>query len=560
MADFFISNEKKQLNQRSLTFNSTNGLSYIQNNKIIIEVPSETCPFFDPSSSYLRCNVKIDLNAPAHQYLVQMDPYLGAQILMKDVRIYNLQGVLLEELVNVNTLANVMESYSSNQNNQQKAGLTSGQVLHNPNQRTWAASETLVEKSRETNSEFNPWFSKNSTGVVTYNTVPISMKLPGGIFSSDKIYANGVFSGLRVEIVLEENRNCFKLLRNATPEAVVATGPEAGDAIYLPVIDHVGAGKEATGFPKAVGETDIFLGWKNNMVSAETCPFCVGERLDIVENAAVKNIGTIASISWGLFDAKNQVKIVLAAAYTPTDDIPAGANVYSSSFVNRGAGKDPSYTVSDVSLVVEQIFPDAGYQSMLQKAMRQKGGLTYDIHCWQNYRASVAKDSVVATVQLNLLQRMAKAIMVVPVSKMSETLANNIVDYGGSRNGISGVADTIQNIQWYYGREQKFQPDRPVEMDKLSGADKVYNGQYLAELMKAMNFFGVPEAHSLLNIDENIVYPRALALMNQVVDLTEGDFQLVANYSAPTEAKLLNCWIAGIRRFTATAEGVVVTY
>ena len=43
-------------------------------------------------------------------------------------------------------------------------------------------------------------------------------------------------------------------------------------------------------------------------------------------------------------------------------------------------------------------------------------------------------------------------------------------------------------------------------------------------------------------------------------NLTEGDFQVIANYSNPTVAKLLNCWVAGIREFKATPEGVVVTY
>ena len=97
---FFNSDEKKPLVQKSLTFNSINGLNYTENGKIIIEIPGETAPYFDPEQSYLKWNVKIDTNSPAKNYLCQLDAYLGTAVLIKDLRIYNLQGVLLEELVN----------------------------------------------------------------------------------------------------------------------------------------------------------------------------------------------------------------------------------------------------------------------------------------------------------------------------------------------------------------------------------------------------------------------------------------------------------------------------
>ena len=96
-------------------------------------------------------------------------------------------------------------------------------------------------------------------------------------------------------------------------------------------------------------------------------------------------------------------------------------------------------------------------------------------------------------------------------------------------------------------------------MNLISAATETYNGQYLAEIEKAMMFWGVPNARTYRNIDENPVYARALALNNQVVNLTSGDFQLIANYTLPTLSKLLNCWIASVRRFKVTNQGVVVT-
>ena len=117
MSSFFGSNEKKPITQKSLTFNSSNGLSYVQNNRIVIEIPADSCPYFDPSSSYLKMNVQIKLNNAGYKnYLCQLDPYLGAGILCRDIIIRNLQGVLLEELIGVNTMLNVMEQYSNNGN------------------------------------------------------------------------------------------------------------------------------------------------------------------------------------------------------------------------------------------------------------------------------------------------------------------------------------------------------------------------------------------------------------------------------------------------------------
>lgn len=564
---FFNSDEKKPLVQKSLTFNSINGLNYTENGKIIIEIPGETAQFFDPEQSYLKWNVKIDTNSPAKNYLCQLDAFLGSAVLIKDVRIYNLQGVLLEELVNVNTLSNVMSQYSDTLNNQKKHGLTTGQVLHNPEQRTWAPNNVRIEKSRETNTQYNPWFRKDNIGNATYNTVACCIKLPSAIFSSRRIWANEIFGGLRVEIILEQNKNCFKLFRNATPQNITNAVPDTVDSYYLPVIDHVNAGNEATGFPggAAPNATEIFLGWKNNMCQTQMrCPFCVGEVIRIADPSAPGAFveGTIAKIEWVNFSgAKYQIRLTMegAGVVAPGANIDAGTPIYSDSFNQRGAGNDPSYLVSDVSMVIQQVMPEPSYISAMEKAMRENGGLSYKCHAWQNYRHSVTANENTATANVNILQRMAKALMVVPTNQTPITLADAIVEYGGSRTGISGVGDTLSSLQYFYS--QKFQPDRPIGTELTSNpALEVFNGEYLCELEKALAFFGVPASHTLLNIKTNLVYPRALALMNQAVNLTEGDFQVIANYSNPTVAKLLNCWVAGIREFKATPEGVVVTY
>ena len=558
---FFQSDEKIPLNQKSLTFNSSNGLSYQEGNKIIIEIPPETCEFFDPSQSYLNFDVKINTNSPTKNYLMQLDPYLGAQVLLRDIRAYNLQGVLLEEMVNVNVLSNIMCQYSDTKNNQNKHGLTTGEVLHNPEQRTWAAKDTRVEKSRETNTQYNPYFTKDATGTATYNTVPICMKLPLGIMQSKRIWANGTFMGLRLEIILEDSAKCLKLFRNASPGGMLnANQPDAASSAYLPVLDHVMNNQQATGFGKAQAGvvTEVFLGWKNNMCETQyRAPFCVGESIAIAESATAKVTATITSIDWiDLGGGTHQIRLTVDSIAVPTVDIPAGTVVYSTGFVDRV--NDPDYTVSNVNMVIQQVMPEPSYISAMEKAMKENGGLVYNCHCWQNYRHSVASSEVTTTANLNVLQRMAKAIMIAPVNPTSLSLANAVKEYGGYRTGLSGLMDTVNEFQFYYS--EKFQPNEAISTDKVADPLDIYNAEYLAELTKCLAFFGVPPSHTLLNIKNNMVYPRALALMNQVVNLTEGDFQAIVSYDTPTLSKLFNCWVAGIRQFKVTPQGVTVTY
>jgi len=568
---FFASNEKQALEQKSLTFNSINGLNYTENGKIVIEIPGETCQFFDPEQSYLRFNATINTNSPDKNYLIQVDPYLGAQILIKDIRVYNLQGVLLEELVDVNTLTNLMEAYSDTSNNQNKAGLTTGQVLYNPEQRTWAPNNVRIEQSRETNSQYNPWFTKSATGQTTYNTVPICLKLPSAIFSSKRIWANETFGGLRIELICSENKDCFKLLRNASPGGMLKVAqPDAESSYYLPVLDHVGALGQATGFDGGAGkQTQIFLGWKNNQnVNQLRCPFCVGEEIRIAESAAAFIGGTITAIDYIEIAAGppsvKQIRITVDTIGPPTVNIPAGTPIYSVGFNNRGAGKDPTFLISDVNMVIQQIMPEPSYISAMQKAMKENGGLVYKCHSWANYRHSVGPNENTATANLNILQQKAIALMVGPIKQGGVTVASSAVEYGGYRTNVSGVMDTVSSLQYFYGGGEggaRFQPDRAIDTKKVSDETlEVFNGSYLCELEKSLAFFGVPSSHTMLNIKKNMVYPRALALMSQVVNLSDSDFQIIVNYSAPTVSKLLHCWIAGVREFKATSGGVVVSY
>ena len=96
----------------------------------------------------------------------------------------------------------------------------------------------------------------------------------------------------------------------------------------------------------------------------------------------------------------------------------------------------------------------------MMKAMKENGGLSYECHAWQNYRHSVTKGTISATVNLNVLNQKAKAIMVIPTKNQPVTQDQAVIQFG-SRQNVSGEVSGATDFQWYYN--QKLQPDRPLD-------------------------------------------------------------------------------------------------
>ena len=120
---FWSTNTKRPVGQRSVTFASQNGLSYTENNKIVVEI-DDSVSFFSGADSYLKFNVEIDTGAQT--FVVQGDPYLGGQVFIRDLRIYTRDNVLLEEMPFYNTWANVKYTYDTDDVQDKKRGLTEG--------------------------------------------------------------------------------------------------------------------------------------------------------------------------------------------------------------------------------------------------------------------------------------------------------------------------------------------------------------------------------------------------------------------------------------------------
>ena len=538
MSNIFTSKPKIKVGQKSKSFVSQNGLQYTGGQKIVVEV-DDSVQFFDPQQSYLKFDLELKTNDPTYDYLCQLDPLIGASVLLEDVRCYNRAGVLLEEYPNYYTWANVHTLYSETDTRINKDGLTEGVVAYNPDQRSWTGND----ENRSSNTQYNPYFRKSSTGVASYNKVRICLKLKTGLMSSKTIIPNALLGGMRWEFILSPDRRVFKLFQNAI------------NTQYSPKLSHVNTGLKYTGYPTASSPaTAIYLSWANNMmVDASRVPFCVGERIQIT---GLTGKTTITAIGIEQVGSENFIKLTVASYANGDGNIDSGASIVSTSYDD--STQKPTYLVSNVEMIVEEIETTPAYQNAMLKALKENGKVAYNCLCAQNYRHSIQASDKNSTVHFNLNNSMAKAIFAVPVTDQSADIDTNIKQFG-LRNGISGNWDHLENYQWIY--DSKLQPDRPVETAKTSDqVNKIFNGQYLIELEKALIMGGVP-SNSFEHIKDNAIVPRALALEGQIYDTRGKDFQLNVNYgSAASKAKLINAWVVHVRRFEITTSGVNVIF
>ena len=100
MSSFFSSKIKKKVEQRSVSFAAQNGLSFTENNKIVIDV-DDSVNYFSGNESFLKFNVKI---TNTNDFVCQMDPFIGANVLFDTLRIFTRDNILLEEITNYKTM------------------------------------------------------------------------------------------------------------------------------------------------------------------------------------------------------------------------------------------------------------------------------------------------------------------------------------------------------------------------------------------------------------------------------------------------------------------------
>ena len=236
---------------------------------------------------------------------LQLDETLGAQSLIKDIRIFSggAGKILLEELQGYNILTNVKYTYEATDVLRKKRALTEGSTYHSVATRgTCGGTE-----SHKNNVIENPYFKvKSGTTTSTFSDddflkVKCLLPIQTGIFQNSKVFPIMMTEGLQIEILLEDNEKVMRQL-----DQVMRLKRHRFMPIYHSKNGSLN-GPDATGTGNF---KSIFLANDNMIKSVDSVPFCVGEEIQFVEVATgtpivpapVCKISSISACATNSFD------------------------------------------------------------------------------------------------------------------------------------------------------------------------------------------------------------------------------------------------------------------
>ena len=582
---FWTAEDKIPISQKSISIPSSNGLNYNGGQRVVVEVPS-TVEFIQPKESYLQFDVKLQLPTGAtNPTYLQLDETLGAQILLKDVRIYSggAGKILLEEYQDYNVLTNVKYTYETNDVIRAKRALTEGSTCHSIKTR----GNTGTTESHMNEVVNNPYFenvSANAAGDVfddaNFKTVKVQLPINTGLFQSNKVLPTLLTEGLVLDIQLESGNRVYRQLDTARFNTKALSKP------FFHGIDAAGAA-----LAENTATTDIYISKeKNQITKREHLPFCVGEKINFVavDSATVADLDTLVAdvtddfVIDEITEDATYVKLTFTGAGGKT--AVGQGNITSGDFyiISESVGTDYSqfdYTISNVELVLQELEMPQGYKSKMMSMMKEGGSMNYDFLSFTNFKYSQLASDRVANIRLPLNMSRAKAILSVPtdasVYDSATAITGGLVGEGktyvtfeeatavstsdkrdcSDKSGMVGIVDYLTNYQFFY--DGKLNPSRRVNCSKTSSQVSI-SQQPLIELEKALSMSNVVP-YSFRDFNTNFVIGRALSLHNGVYDTRGRDFNLQLEYNestVPTKNKLWCNFVSHLRRIEFRGEGI----
>ena len=604
---FWRAENKIPIVQTSSAVTAENGLEFSENQIIRIDIP-RTTKFIQPKESYLQFDFKIQQPAGEGQTRLQLDGEIGAQSLIKNLRIYSSAesgGVLLEEILDYDTMVAVKTSYDSDDVIRNKRGLTEGTTCWTPQNRGTMGNQKTCMNDTQTNPYFkNVTLAAGNARTAWSNddflTCKCCLPLHSGIWSSDRVYPN-LLTGLRIEIELQEAKKVIKQL----------AGVQGGHKLSLnAAFDSQNGESTAVGKNKwntAAAGTDVdvsqtfYIKLENSCTDPAHVPFVVGERITFqsrvtatakptwtqggvdVKYMVVEEINASANASGN--DGLIQVKVNAATTITSAaTDISDGDWFVVSETANKTTAADytPTYTISNVQMIVQELDMGEGYESAMLRKMSEGGMIAFDILSVQNYRVSALASDIVKNMRIGIQNSRCRSIVCVPTDSTNYTGKQLIAvakdagtydvlgSFGGdpdgdgdytslsSRSGLVGISDFLTDYNYFY--DGKLQPSRKVSTEKTS-SKKSIDQMPLIETEKALTQAGIP-VRSLAEFNKNFVVARSFGLNRSVEDLRNKDFSLQLNYqgTAPTKNKLWKNYVFHIRQIQIKAGDIAVIY
>ena len=615
MSSYWKNDDKIKVSQTQVSVPSTNGLSYTstagqRGARVDFEIPS-TVKFLDGKNSYLQFDIKIAPPPGESPTRLQLDPFIGGQSVVKNLRIYSgNRAVLLEEISDYNAKVQMQYSYNQDDSLKKMRALKEGSLVPTIENRGTLGTSVSNNIDLSTNPYYRPVPSVpagrdfNSTDFLT---AKLSLPIHAGLFADggNKIFPVLMTNGLFVEVDLEDPARYLKQLDSVNRHRRVKQNP---------VFHGVDLAGGALTINNATNRTEILLGLQNNMTSVENVPFVKGERIGIcsatnplqecaltltaggnvqgypkIENIELdtsgatdrikitceefqnSNVGTgveATSNNFILFSAACDTKRVQVGDLTTPIVIPGAVTTYSATTL-----------ISNSEIVCQQIGVDPQYEAGMMKKMRDGGSIEIDIPSVTNYKHSLLKTNRNATVNVPVSNTRAKSMIVMPtdattlsvpqlIGGLEQTYEEEANTMDGQlhsiRSGQVGIIDRLSQYQMVV--DDKLIPSQPINVSKINKGVSI-SAQPLIELEKALNQAGIVP-RSFVDYNRNFLIGRAYALNDGVANLNNKSNQLQLFYNErtaagadqpPTHDKLLFCFVFHLRRISIKGDSVTVT-
>jgi hypothetical protein len=609
MSSFWRNDDKIKVSQTQVSVPSTNGRSYTgtagqSGRRIDFEIPP-TVKFMDGKNSYLQFDIKIGIPATLTPTRLHLDPFIGGQAVVKNLRIYSgSRSVLLEEISDYN--AKVQMQYSYNQDDSMRAmrAMKEGSLVTNVESRGTLGTSVSNNIDIETNPYYKPVgtvpVGRDWGNADDFLTAKVSLPIHCGLFAeSSKIFPVMMTDGLFVEVDIEDPARFVKQLDSVNRHRRMKQNP---------IFHGVDVAGGALTINNATNRTEIFLGLQNNMMRVENCPFVKGERIGICSATNPRSECALTLTAGGgqgypkieNIELDGSGKIKITCEQFQNSDSGTGVEATSNNFILFSAAIDTdrrenddatavlvaattSYPitteVSNAEIVVQQVGVDPRYEAGMMKRMRDGGTIEIDIPSVTNYKHSLLSSNRNATINLAVSNTRAKSMIVMPTDARTLSVADlmagakdayeeETTDMDGRlhsiRSGQVGIIDHLTSYQMVV--DDKLVPSRPIVVSKINKGESIA-AQPLIELEKALNQAGIVP-RSFTDYNRNFLIGRAYALNDGVANLNNKSNQLQLLYNEtnaagadrpPSRDKLLFCFLFHVRRISIKGESVTVS-
>lgn len=610
MSSYWRNDEKIKVSQTQVSITSTNGRSYSgtagqSGRRVDFEIPPSV-KFMDGKNSYLQFDVKLAVPAGEVPTRLHLDPFIGGQSVVKNLRIYTgNRAVLLEEISEYNAKVQIQYSYDSDDSMRKIRALKEGCLIDTVENR--GTLGTSVSNNIDTRT--NPYYKPVGTvpagrdwgTAADFLTAKLTLPIHSGLFADggDKVFPVMMTQGLFVEIDLEDPARFIKQLDSVNRNRRMKQNP---------LFHGIDVGGANLGIDNASDRDTIFLSKSNNMTSVENCPFVKGEQIgfcsatDPKSEASLTVGGAIAVQTYPTIEditvEGGYVKLTVSAFRN--SDVGDGVAVTTDNFIvfsaaidTRRTQNDDNSTVliakktsypatvefSNMEIVVQKIECDPRYEQGMICKLREGGSIDFDIPSVTNYKHSLLSSNRNATINLQVSNTRAKSMICMPSDAKVLNSAELIGGLNGCydeevtamdgrlhsiRSGQVGIIDQLTQYQMLV--DDKLVPSRPIVVSKINKGVSIA-AQPLIELEKALNQAGIVP-RSFVDYNRNFLIGRAYALNDGVANLNNktNQLQLLYNETAadgsdrsPSHNKLLYCFMFHLRRISIKGDSVVVT-